>query len=93
MVCGISHDEFWTLTPHELNLAYRAMGDRTKVGYQIAAWHVSYVINMFRGSGSSAVSPADLLDSPTKIEGKEGVQRLAKDATMRWLGIDEEGED
>lgn len=56
--CGVGVNEFWTLTPWELQLVFQAYGKRMEALYELGAWHICFVLNMF---SKRRIQPGELL--------------------------------
>lgn len=67
--------EFWALTPWELQLVFQAYGKRMEGLYELGAWHVCFVLNMF---SKRRLRPGELLgraeSKPLTFSSAKGMQ-------------------
>ena len=72
---GLTLDQFWAMTPHELGLAGRATDQAHEHSMQMLAWHAANIMNCF---SKKRVRPQSLY-RPTKDLTKLGSVEAVRD--------------
>lgn len=69
---GLSHDEFWGLTPKEVSMSIEAFNRNKEEELQIVAWAVSLIVS-YTGRLKKPITPDKLLgkSKPKRIEPEE----------------------
>jgi hypothetical protein len=81
---GISTEEFWRLTPAELDMAFEAHEASMLNHQRLAAWHLAPILNMARGKGQPYLTPAKLMGEEKPVT-REYLDKLKKDKREKWL--------
>ncbi len=84
-MAGLTLDQFWDSTPFELALVLSGFGERIRRQYELAAWHVSYIINLW---SKRKVTPARLLRKRGTLDVAdfESVEDLNRKILERRMG-------